>query len=201
MGKYYTQRPDFRLAPRARAGSVSLFALALAGFITPHAVRADPPTCAIDGVFQTCTGDQTGGIVVRAPIETLTIENLSTDIAPASGTLGIDYDAENEATVLSDTGTFSIRTTDAAGIRVSSGTGDVYISHSGNVIVTNGQGILAIAGNGAAVVEGDGTIQSDLGAVSVDPRGGAAAFNWDGDITSNQGSGLFIKSDKWQCFG
>jgi hypothetical protein len=195
MGKHNTQRPQFRLALRTRSGALSLFAMALAGFITPHSAWADPSNCVIDGVFQTCTGDQASGIVVRAPIETLTIENLSVDITPATGTLGIDYDAENAATVLSDTGAFSILTTDAAGIRVSSGTGDVYISHSGNVTATNGQGIVVIAGNGAGVVEGDGTIESDLDAVSVDPRGGGAAFNWEGNITSHQASGLFVKSD------
>lgn len=195
MQRNNTQRLEFRLAQLKRPDSISLFGMMLTGLIYPHAVIAEPSNCVISGVFQTCTGNQVGGIVVRTPTETLTIENLSTDIAPTSGTLGIDYNAENDSTVLSDIGMFSILTTDAAGIRVESGTGDVYISHSGNMAVTNAQGILAIAGNGAAVVEGDGAIVSDLDAVSVDPRGGAAAFNWDGDITSNQGAGLFIKSD------
>lgn len=181
-------------SPRSKIGAASVFVVALTGLGVPHAASADPAGCVIVGVLQTCTGDNSAGIVGRAPIETLTVEDLTRDIAPTAGVAGIDYQTETNAPLLSDTGSHSILTTDAAGITVTSDLGDVYISHTGDLKAVNGKGIVTTAGNGAAVVEGSGKITSDLDAVSIDPRGGAAAFNWKGDITSNEAAGLFVRS-------
>ncbi len=190
-----TSHSEIKAVSRSKSGTVSVLVATVAGLVTPYSVSADPVNCVIDGIFQTCSDDQSNGVVVRSPIETLTLEDVTRDIAPSDGVVGIDYQSENDATVLSTTGLFSILTTDADAINVGSELGDVYISHSGDITVENGKGIVANAGNGSAVVEGSGTIVSDLTAIYVDPRGGDAAFNWDGDITSVEGSALFVKAD------
>lgn len=180
---------------KTKTGTVSVLVVSFAGIAAPYLASADPVSCIVDGVFQTCMGNNAGGIVVRTPVETLSVQNVTANIAPTAGVIGIDYNSENNATVLSKTGSFSILTTDADAINVSSDLGDVYISHEGDISADNGRGIVAFAGNGSVVVEGSGTITADLNAVLVDPRGGAASFNWDGDITSLAGAGIVMESD------
>ncbi len=181
-----------RSGMRARRLKVALLLGSTA--LLPQLASADA-ACTIVTPLQTCSGDLSMGVAATSPIQTLTILDAAGNIAPASGTVGILYETDTDATLLSDLGDYKITTDQADGIRAGSIDGDVYVNHTGDISAVGGRGIYAFADNGAAVIEGSGDVSADLDAISTDPRAGGAAVNWSGDISSKDGRGLFVKAD------
>lgn len=177
---------------RARKLQVALLLGSTA--LLPQLAFADT-ACTTDGTLLACSGDLSMGVAATNPILTLTINDPTGNIAPVSGTVGILYETDTDATLLSDLGDYKINTNQADGIRAGSIDGDVYVNHAGDISSVGGRGIYAFADNGAAVIEGSGDINADLDAISTDPRAGGAAVNWSGDLTSNEARGLFVKAD------
>ena len=85
-------------------------------------VRAAPPlNCTTDGTatIVTCTGDQSAGVLLSNGGGTYTIlnvNNLTTNIAPASGVTGVEFDSNGAVTLNVNPGPFAIITTDTIGI-------------------------------------------------------------------------------------
>lgn len=152
-------------------------------------------SCVAEGSFQSCSGDQSGGISATSPVEALQVGDLSADIAPATGTVGILYETDTAATLLSDTGGFGITTEGADGIRVGTTGGDVYIRQTGDVTATGGRGIFAFSDNGGAVIEGAGAVSAEGDAISASPKAGPVALKWSGAITSSAGLGIALRAD------
>lgn len=151
--------------------------------------------CTMNSPFQSCSGDLSMGVVASSPMATVDVYDLDSNIVPVSGVVGILYETDTAATLLSNTGPFEIVTTEADSIRVGSIDGEVYINHTGNITSAGGRGILAFSDNGGAVIEGSGNVAADLDAISTNPRAGGAAVNWSGNIFSTSGRGLFVKAD------
>ena len=152
--------------------------------------------CTLGSAILTCSGDQSGGILAESPIETLDVHDLTTGITPAASTVGILYETDTNATLLSDTGSYAIHARDADGIRVRTIAGDAYVRHTGDVTAEGGRGLHVFADNGAAVIEGAGDVSASLDAISARPRDGAAVLNWTGAITSTEGRGIYLRADQ-----
>ena len=77
----------------------------------------------VDGVL-TCEGDQSAGVSVTAPPNTLNLSNLTGPVQPASGTPGIQLQSSGASDLTVNSGTVqanvSIETSEASGIRVTS---------------------------------------------------------------------------------
>lgn len=172
---------------RALFATVSGLALASGGMAQS--------ACSDDGLTLTCIGDQSQGVIAGPDIGTLTISDLTQEIAPASGTGGVVYAATGQATLLSDTGDFTITVSGADGIFVASETGATFIRHQGDISVSDGRGIVAGADNGAAGIEGSGTITASGTAIALDPRQGAATLDWTGALVSTEGRAVDIRAD------
>jgi len=104
-----------------------------------------PAGCTIDatGTIETCIGDQTAGVSIVGPttLTTLDVNNLTTAIAPASGTDGINFVSSGAVTITSSTGTFGITTAgnNTLGILASSTGGAVAVTSTGNITTAGSQ--------------------------------------------------------------
>ena len=116
-------------------------------------VRAAPPlNCTTDGTatIVTCTGDQSGGVLLNNGGGTYTIlnvNNLTTNIAPASGVVGVEFDSNGAVTLNVNPGPFAIITTDAIGIFAVSNTNTVTVNSTAD-ISTSGSGATALQASG-----------------------------------------------------
>ncbi|WP_298985212.1 autotransporter outer membrane beta-barrel domain-containing protein [uncultured Roseibium sp.] len=188
--------------------ATATFSLTLVG--EPKTVLSQtvvPPSsgpCTVSGTSATCTGDVSSGIDANSPLTSLTVENVTQDIAPASGVDGIEFESSvaQDITINSDTGSFSITATGGAnGIDARLGTfsarvdGDISVTSNGNVTgdrdgintdhfgegtlsVTSTGNITAGSGNGIDAShegEGDSTVTSK-GNIDAD-NDGINAFN------------------------
>ena len=165
----------------ALATSVASAAL-LAYGVRP--VRAAPPlNCTANGATVTCTGDQSAGIQLNnggGPYTILNVNNLTTNITPASTVTGVEFNSNNAVALTVDPGPFAIITTDANGIFASSNGGTVTINSTADVVTSGGS---------ATGIQGSG--QNDL--VSINSSGnittsgnnafGIAAGSVYGDVT------------------
>jgi uncharacterized protein with beta-barrel porin domain len=127
-----TGRPAGKRFRDAFLGTVASGALSLA---CGGAAVAGPDACVTSGggTIATCSGNQSAGIDVADPLTTLTVKDLTTAIAPASGTSGIAFNSTGAIIITSDTGAFGITTTgDASGI-TASGFGVVTVTSTGNI--------------------------------------------------------------------
>ena len=108
-------RPAGARFRNAFLGTVAAGALSLA---LGGPALAGPDACTIDGTgtIETCTGNQSAGIAIASPttVTTLNVNNLTTAIAPASGTDGIGFSSAGDVTITSNTGAFGITTTGSA---------------------------------------------------------------------------------------
>jgi hypothetical protein len=86
-----------------------------------RAVEAND-TCAIANGIQTCEGDQSSGIYLTAPPNTLNVINLSGQINPATGLPGIQLQSTNSSDLIINSGTaqsnVGIVTNQASGINL-----------------------------------------------------------------------------------
>ena len=119
-------------------GTVAAGALSLA-FGGPALATPIPVGCTLSGggTIETCTGDQHNGVTASPPpVTTLNVNNLTTAIAPASGTAGITFTSAGAVTVDSNTGSFGITTqgifTNGI-IALSTGGAAVTVTSTGNV--------------------------------------------------------------------
>ncbi|MCP5037355.1 MAG: autotransporter domain-containing protein [Rhodobacteraceae bacterium] len=137
------------------------------------------PTCTVSGTTVTCTGDLSVGVDVdggAGTYTTLDVNTLTTDIAPAGGTRGIEFTGDGDITITSDTGDFEIMTENADGIFAHSrGGGAVEVTQTGD-ITTEGdeaEGIFAYSrGGDISVTLKGGTITSAL-SEAIEFHGGA----------------------------
>ncbi len=82
-----------KVARRHWLARTSAFAIALS---FPGVASAGPDACTLSGTSETCSGNQSGGIIVIAPLlapnlTSLAISNLTSPISPNPGTVGISY--------------------------------------------------------------------------------------------------------------
>lgn len=163
--------------------------------------RAGPDACVTAGNTATCQGNQSNGIASGADfnpavVDTLNVNSLTTDIAPAAGVNGILFFSSGDITIVSNTGPYAISVTGgvASGIYVnSSGNGVVTIDSTGDITSTAGQGIFVNnSGSGAVSVTSVGTIEAEENGILALSYGGSGAVSIDstGDITTGNRSGL-----------
>lgn len=156
--------------------------------------RAD---CSADGTTLNCSeiiaGDSTpgvvnGGILVDGTIfDTLNVNNLDADIAPDTGTNGINFYSNGSVTINSDTNPHDITTTDATGIFATSYNGNVIVNHDGDITATDGVAIYASTLNGDSVTvdsNGDLAVGAGEGIIATVIYGaGDAQITSDGTVT------------------
>ncbi|MCR9136708.1 MAG: autotransporter domain-containing protein [Alphaproteobacteria bacterium] len=153
------------------------------------------PQCQISGTTVTCTGDLSAGVVgTGPPLTSLTINNLTTAIAPAAGVQGVDVDiaGDGDTTVTVDTtGTTGINTDggpDADGINVNvSGSGTITIFSTADITSLTANGIVASVGvNGDIILTSIGDIQSSIDGINATVAGdGNVTVDSTGNITPN----------------
>ena len=171
----------------------------------PHPADAGPGPCLPPlGITVTCTGDQSDGIAsgvdfLAPPTSTLNVNNLTEDIAPATGTAGIYFSSLGNVTINSDTtdgpgGPFEITTNGAFayGIDTFSILGNINVTHTGDITTDgfNAYGIDAFALNQSATVSHTGNIitrDDDSRGISAAGETGATV-NQTGNVTT-QGNG------------
>ncbi|MDE5457355.1 autotransporter domain-containing protein [Bradyrhizobium sp. CSA112] len=179
----------------------------------PRPAQAGPGGCTTVGATASCTGDQSAGIGAadfdQTVVDTLNVNSLTTNIAPAAGTSGIDFERPTGAvTINSDIAPHSITVTGAAdGIRASSSamgsweTGVVTINHTGDISSAGGFGIHAstvgLFGNADISITSSGTIAAYrdgiYGRANVGHSGDIVVTH-NGDISSGIGSGIYAES-------
>jgi uncharacterized protein with beta-barrel porin domain len=185
-----TGRPAGARFRNAFLGTVAAGALSLA-FAGPALAGSD--ACTIDGTgtIETCTGNQSAGIAIASPtpVTTLNVNNLTTAIAPASGTIGVGFSSAGDVTLTSNTGAFGITTAGdgAAGIYATSSLGGaVTVTSTGNITTAGNQAFGIAAGGGTVTVTSTGNITtagnhasgifaSGVGVVTVTSTGNVAA--------------------------
>ncbi len=151
----------------ALLGSVAAGAILIAA---PRAVRAGPDACTVPVAGTAlCQGDQSAGIVSGTDFAvpattTLTVNSLTGDITPASGTAGIYFYSTGDITIDSDPTPFRIITQGptAPGIYAYTGSGAVSVTQTGDV-ATQGflaDGISAVSLNGDVAVTQTGNIDT-----------------------------------------
>jgi uncharacterized protein with beta-barrel porin domain len=137
-------------------GTVAAGTLSLA-FAGPALAGPDACTLSGGGTIETCSGNQSAGIVIPLvllpTVTTLDVNNLTQAIAPASGKGGIQFFSLGDITITSNTGAFGITTTGAgaaaSGIAAAT-TGVMTLTSTGN-ITTGGDLAQGIAVSAAAV--------------------------------------------------
>ncbi|MCP3370526.1 autotransporter domain-containing protein [Bradyrhizobium cajani] len=150
-----------------RAALLGSAAAGALSFAVGDPAAAAPTPCVINGAVATCSGDQSAGIAAGTDfpvpaVTTLNVNNLTTAIAPASGTRGISFSSTTtDVTIGSDTGAFGITTTgdNAHGIYAFSDdtaygpVGRVTVTSTGSITTTGNraQGIAAFGYHGAVV--------------------------------------------------
>jgi hypothetical protein len=184
-------------------GTVAAGALSLA-FGGPALAGNDPCTLSGGGTIETCTGNQSAGVVASSPVTTLNVNNLTQAITPAIGISGIYFNSAGAITITSNTGAFGITagTVDAI---FANALGAVTVTSTGNITISasNADGILAKSvGAGAVTVTSTGNIIA-TGAVAVGifaqsigigAGAGAVTVTSTGDIASGA-DGILVRGN------
>lgn len=165
-----------------------------------------PPSsgpCVVSGTTATCTGDVSAGIDANAPLTTLNVNNVTQNIAPASGVDGIEFHSTvaQDITINSDTGSSSITATGgASGIDARLGSfgspvdGSITITSTGNV-TGDRDGINADTfGNGDITVTSTGNITTGTG------YGIDASHEGEGDTTVTSTGDIDADNDGINAF-
>jgi hypothetical protein len=187
-----------RSIPRreALAAAVGLTLLAVGGIAPAHAQAVTPPAppcdqiSGISGSIVTCSGNLSGGVDlqnVAGPFEVLNVINLTTNIAPASGTTGILFTSDGSVELNVATGPFAIFTTAANGIIAASNTSTVIVLSTADITTAGGgaAGIAASGATGTAVIS-TGNIRTygdNAPAIAVMSNGDVAVSS-NGNITT-----------------
>jgi uncharacterized protein with beta-barrel porin domain len=179
----------------------------------PRPAHAGPAGCTTVGTTANCTGNQSAGIGAadfdQNVVDTLNVDSLTSNIAPAAGTSGIEFVRSTGAvTINSDMAAHSITVTGAAdGIRAASNaigsweTGTVTINHAGAINSAGGFGIY-VSTNGLygpvdINIASRGTIAAYRDGINAGAHGGSSdniTIAHDGGITSSIGSGIYAVS-------
>ena len=184
---------------------LAISALAIAA---PAAAQAPPPDCgnatgtsSFDSGTQilTCSGNQSPG--VSSTNSNVTVENLTSNIAPLPGVAGITLEGSNAVTLNSTLGSFNIITAgfEAHGIDAGRQQG-VEIIHSGGITATGegSIGILARATQGEVSISASGNIVAGHAGAGIfaNTERAAIAINHQGNITAGeQSSGIYAAID------
>ncbi|MCI5074180.1 autotransporter outer membrane beta-barrel domain-containing protein [Oricola sp.] len=175
----------------ARLLSGTAIGLFFMGFGGP--ATADTP-CTINGVTQTCTDDQSGGIAVTDPIEVLNVHSLDGSIFPSPGTSGISFQSTGPVSIVSDTGNKSIFVFGADGIHAETSGDTLSIDHEGKIISFGGIGVSAVS-LGDVDVDVDGDILASTGIYARnDVAGSTLSVTHDGKIWAFDGAGIDVAS-------
>ncbi len=210
-----------------RAALLGTVATGAFWLMAPRPAKAGPAACTTVGTTVTCTGDQSGGISSvtdfnPATVDTLNVNSLTTNIAPAAGTAGIlffRYGASDTVTINSNIAPHSISAVTLPGITASAyggvtinNTGDIHSAGVGidalslnagaggtvtiinnGAITASGFGILA-AGDAGATVQQTGDLTSSGTGIRAISSNGLASITNSGNLTANA-TGIFAKSD------
>jgi uncharacterized protein with beta-barrel porin domain len=192
-------RPTGARLRNAFLGTVAAGALSLA---LNSPALAGPDACTIDGTgtIETCTGNQSAGIDIRPPatVTTLTVNSLTTAIAPPSGTPGVFFISSGAVTINSNTGAFGITTSNEDGIFAFSGFGAVTVTSVGNVTTAGNNyfGIDALSAGAVTVTStGNITTTGNSTGISADGLGaGAVTVTSTGNISTQGLYGISARS-------
>ena len=115
------------------------------------------------GTTVTCSGNLASGVLLSnggGPYSVLNINNLTTNIAPASGVTGVEFTSNGAAEVNLHPGPFAIITTDAVGIFAASNNSTVTINSTADISTSGGSatGILASGQNALVSITSSGNI-------------------------------------------
>jgi len=189
---------DLRLVRRSglswRAALMSTAAAGALSFAMGGPADAGPALCVTNGSVATCSGNQSAGIISGTdfqvpPVTTLDVNNLTTAIAPASGTRGISFNSGDIITITSDTGAFGITTTGSsvAGIFADSTAAAVTIYSTGNITTTGG--------NSAAIfAESMGAAVTVTSTGNINAMGTGNNRNGSGIYAFSNGAGVMVTS-------
>jgi hypothetical protein len=158
--------------------------------------------CTANGTTLNCSGDVSGGVTAGPPYDTLNVTGVTTAIAPALGTHGVDFEVNGPITLTVDTGTFGMTVTglssddlDGASGIVARGFADgdaIGITANGAITSGSGYGIFA-SGQGDISDESTGAISAGKDAIHVEDYeagGGTVTINHTGNLTSSGGNGV-----------
>ncbi|WP_415714940.1 autotransporter domain-containing protein [Roseibium sp.] len=178
----------------------------LSGPQRANAQTVVPPSsgpCTVSGTSATCTGDVSSGIDANSPLTSLTVNNVTQNITPASGVDGIEFHSTvaQDITINSDTGSSSINATGgASGIDARLGSfgtpvdGSISITSNGDV-TGDRDGINAdIFGNGDITVTSTGNIATGTG------YGIDASHEGEGDTTVTSTGDIDADNDGINAF-
>ena len=178
-----------------RSAGAVVFGACVLALASP--VNAD--SCIVAGTVQTCTGNQSGGVLAQPGTTELVVNNLTANISVISGS-GIFFQSTGAVEIDSDTGIYGI-TSAGDGVFAESlgGTPDAYtsVTHIGNITSTAGDGIYAqsatqtvtVDNTGDIIANGDGIFANSIG----DSAAAFTAVTQDGDITAG-GYGIYASS-------
>jgi len=187
-------KSDITTVARRVAAALAFF---LAGADT---ALAGPDPCTFDAPVAICPGNQSNGIANPADFPNaatiLLINNLTTDIAPASATNGVDFTSTSSITLSVDLGSHAIITT-GGGIGIHAASSDsIVLSSIGNIRTAgdDGDGIFAGATNTVTLSSIGNTATTGNGArgIAGSTTNGALVISSIGNITtsgSDTGSG------------
>jgi hypothetical protein len=178
-----------RIRARSQRCLARWYALRVAGALTftfacANAVLAGPDACTLDNPVAICQGNQSNGIASGTDFPgtytILLVNNLTANIAPASGTNGIEFISTNPITLSVDTGSQGTVTT-GGGIGIfASSNGAVILSSIGDISTSGNSGDGILAGSNASLV------LSSVGNITTtgnNARGIAAATTPTGDLS------------------
>lgn len=151
--------------------------------------------CTLSGAVQTCTGDQSDGVIAGGGVEQLYVNSLNRSIWPAPSVNGIDFQSNGPISIVSDTGGHWISTYGADGIHANTTGGSLSIDHTGNIAAYGGYGINAVSLGGISMTV-DGDIWADQAGIYArnNDAGSILSIIHAGDIRSFSGAGIDVDS-------
>ncbi len=191
--------------PPVLLGTTALISLAFAASAPAGAqVILNPPgtipaQCAVTGGVAVCEGDLSAGLDADGPpFTSVTVQNLTSQIAPAAGADGVNFriSGDSNLNLTIDSGAFGIVTVGPSdnGLDIQlDGNGDISIDVRGG-ITAGDEGIDATipgASDGNIVINSVGDISSDRSAIDADVFGnGTVTVISRGNITSARSDGI-----------
>ena len=125
--------------------------------VRAQTVPPAPPCDQISGggTTVTCSGNLPSGVLLSnggGPYSVLNVNNLTTNIAPASGVTGVEFTSNGAVEVNVHPGPFAIITTDAIGIFAASNTSTVTVNSTADISTSGGSATGIQAGGQNALV-------------------------------------------------
>ncbi len=172
---------------------------ALAGFagvliLLPLEARAGPDACFTVGSVSTCTDDQSDGIVYNVDFPSsstvLNVNNLDSDITPATNGNGIVFVGDTTVEINSELGNRDIILNGFAEGVIGAAPGDVEINHEGD-IRGGFRGVNGNSNSGNVVINVEGDIKgSDEAAINAYAPNGTITIDYEGDIKNAENRGI-----------